>query len=317
MQNDATRDLIARTEGKLWLTDAGLETAMVFLEGIELPQFASFTLLDSAHGRDRITSYFDGFLNEARHLNTGFVLDTLTWRANDGWADIMGIGRDRMAAINRDAVRFAKGLRARHQGNGQPILISGVVGPHGDGYAPDRILTADEAEAYYRPQVRALAEAGADVISGITLSDVGQAVGLTRLATEAGLPAIISFTVETDGNLVSGMSLAEAIRQTDAATGGAPAWYMVNCAHPDHFRGALNGDWTHRLGGIRANASRLSHAELDEAAELDDGDPAELAEDYRELKALLPNLRVVGGCCGTDLRHVSAIGHACISHAHH
>lgn len=316
MQNDATRDLLSLTKGRLWLTDGGLETAMVFLEGIELPQFASFTLLDSPHGRERITAYFDGFLHEARHLDTGFILDTLTWRASDGWADVMGIGRDRMAAINRDAVEFAKGIRARHRDHGRPILIDGVVGPQGDAYAPDRILTADEAEDYYRPQVRALAEAGADLISGITLSDVGQAVGLTRLAAEVGLPAVMSFTVETDGRLVSGLTLAEAIRQTDAATGAAPAWYMVNCAHPEHFRDALDGDWKGRLGGIRANASRQSHAELDEAAELDDGNPDELAAAYRELKVLLPNLRVVGGCCGTDLRHVSAIGHACIGHAH-
>lgn len=316
MQNRATRDLLAQTEGRLWLTDAGLETAMIFLEGIDLPHFASFTLLDSPHGRDRITAYFDGFLDAARHLDTGFVLDTLTWRASDGWADVMGIGRDRMAAINRDAVAFAQGIRARHRANGRPILINGTVGPQGDAYAPDRILTADEAEAYFRPQVRALAEGGAEMISGITLSDVGQAVGLTRLAAGAGLPAVMSFTVETDGRLVSGLTLAEAIRQTDAATGAAPAWYMVNCAHPDHFRDALHGDWTQRLGGIRANASRQSHAALDEAAELDDGDPDELAGAYRDMLALLPNLRVVGGCCGTDLRHVSAIGHACIGHAH-
>ncbi|MFM2356742.1 MAG: hypothetical protein RLZZ528_2478, partial [Pseudomonadota bacterium] len=312
MNGSALERLVTGSDGRLWLTDAGLETAMVFLEGLDLPQFASFTLLDSAKGRQRMQAYFEGFLDEAAHLGTGFVMDTATWRSNDGWADVMGIPRDRMAAINREAVTFAQEVAMPYAAAGVPVVVNGVIGPHGDAYAPDRTLTADEALDYYRPQVEALAAAGVDMLTGVTLSDVGQAVGIARAAAEAGLPVVISFTVETDGRLVSGMPLAEAVARTDEATGGAPLWYMVNCAHPDHFRDSLQGDWTGRIGGIRANASRQSHAELDEATELDDGDPQELARDYVALARLLPRLRVVGGCCGTDLRHVSAIGHACI-----
>lgn len=133
-----------------------------------------------------------------------------------------------------------------------------------------------------------------------------------RAARAAGMPVVISFTLETDGHLPSGQSLAEAIRETDAATDGAPAYYMINCAHPSHFRDRLaeGSDWRSRIRGLRANASRLSHAELDEATELDEGNPDELGADYRELRLLLPELAVFGGCCGTDHRHVEAIARA-------
>jgi S-methylmethionine-dependent homocysteine/selenocysteine methylase len=316
MHSAKTAALLGRTEGRIWLTDAGLETAMIFLEGLDLPHFASFTLLETDTGRARLAAYFDGFIAEARRHRTGFVLDTATWRASDGWADIMGISRARMAEINREAAAHALDLKARHEGSGVPIIVNGVFGPHGDAYAPDRTLTAAESRAYYAPQAEAFAGAGVEMLSGVTLSDVGQAVGIVQTAQDVGLPVVVSFTVETDGRLVSGMDLGEAIARTDDATGGAPAWYMVNCAHPDHFRDRLAGGWTARIGGVRANASRMSHAELDNSTELDAGDPDELAADYRALMDALPNLRVVGGCCGTDIRHVHAIGKACLGHAH-
>lgn len=316
MTANSTSALLARMGDRLWLTDAGLETEMIFREGFDLSHFASFALLETKNGRDRLAAYFDAFIDEARHLGTGFILDTATWRSSDGWGQVMGLTSAQIAAINADAVGFAKEIKARHEARGTPVIINGVCGPHGDAYAPDRVLTADEAEAYWHPQIAALAGAGAEMISGITLSDPGQAIGIVRAARAYGLPAVASFTVETDGRLISGMTLGEAIRIADEATGGCPAWYMVNCAHPDHFSDALQGDWLGRIGGIRANASRKSHAELDAATEIDDGDADDLAESYRDLQARLPNLRVVGGCCGTGIRHVSAIGHACIHHSH-
>jgi homocysteine S-methyltransferase len=314
MSYQRTEALLARTADKLWLTDGGLETAMIFLDGLDLPHFASFPLLDSPVGREKLAAYFNGFMDTADRLDTGFVLDTATWRASDGWGAVMGLTPAEIAAANRRAMDFAKGLKTQRPDGGRNVIVNGVCGPHGDAYAPDRMLTTEEARAYYAPQIGALAGAGAEMISGITLSDVGQAAGLALAARDAGLPVVLSFTVETDGRLVSGMALGEAIGRTDDATGGYAAWYMVNCAHPDHFRGILAGDWVGRIGGVRANASRKSHAELDEATELDDGDPDELARDYRALMDLLPGLRVVGGCCGTDLRHVHAIGERCCPH---
>ncbi len=307
-----TQNLHDRFGTGLWLTDGGLETAMIFLEGLDLPHFASFTLLNTAAGQDALQRYYTSYLDEAKTLKAGFVLDTVTWRASAGWGKVMGLTAAKMDQVNRTAVAYAKRLQADRQGNGQRVLINGVIGPHGDAYAPDQILSAKAAETYHRRQIKVLAAAGVDLISAMTLSSPDEAIGIAQAAQAVDQPVTLSFTVETDGRLISGMTLQEAIRRTDEATQGAPLWYGINCAHPDHFRGVLSGDWVHRIGSVRANASRLSHAELDEAAELDAGNIAELARDYEQLLPLLPGLRVVGGCCGTDLRHLSAIGRRCL-----
>ena len=314
MQADVTAALRARTDGKLWLTDGGIETVMIFLEGLDLPHFASFPLLNSARGRDRLAAYFNGFMDEAAAQGTGFILDTVTWRASRGWGAVMALSARQIDDANRAAVAFAKELRAARKDGGAEVIVNGLIGPHGDAYAPDRILTASEAQDYHRPQIAVLAEAGVEMISALTLSTPAEAIGIAKAARAENLPAVLSFTVETDGRLTTGMTIDAAITQTDAATDGYPAWYMINCAHPDHFRHRLAGDWVARIGGVRANSSRLSHAELDEAVTLDAGDPQELAQDYHALQALLPGLRVLGGCCGTDLRHIAAIGGACIGH---
>ncbi|MBL4927502.1 homocysteine S-methyltransferase family protein [Tabrizicola sp. KVB23] len=294
---------------RLHLTDGGLETAMIFLEGMELPQFASFTLLANPEGAAAMRRYFTGFLDQAAMLNMGFVLDTATWRASEGWGEVMGLSPMDIDRINREAVIFAQALRDAH-GDGAAIL-NGVIGPHGDAYHPDSVLGPDEAFDYHHRQVGVLADAGVDMVSAMTISSTGEAIGIAEAAQDVGVPVALSFTVETDGRLIGGQTLEEAIGVTDAATGGYPVWYGINCAHPDHFAAHLRGDWIRRVGVIRANASRQSHAELDEAADLDDGNPEELAVAYADLRRKLPGLRVLGGCCGTDLRHVAAIGHKC------
>ena len=307
--------LLARIDGQLLLTDGGLETVMVFLEGLELPHFASFSLFDSAAGRDALHRYYMGFLTEASVQQAGFVLDTATWRASAGWGATMGLEAARIDEVNRTAVAMVRHLRDDFVPTDGPILINGVIGPHGDAYAPDQVLSPGAAQDYHRRQVAVLADAGVDLVSAVTISSLGEAVGIAKAAMEVDLPVALSFTVETDGHLISGMSLQEAIDRTDAATDGAPLWYGINCAHPDHFRHVLSGDWVRRIGSLRANASRQSHAQLDEATVLDDGNPAELAQDYQALLQVLPGLLVVGGCCGTDLRHVAAIGQRCL-HQH-
>ena len=308
--------LLEKMGGGLWLTDGGLETVMVFLEGLDLPQFASFTLLDSDAGKAALLRYYTSFLDEAAAQNAGFVLDTVTWRASAGWGKVMGLDTAEIDRVNQVAVEQVKQLRSDRVGQGQSILINGVIGPHGDAYAPDEVLTAEAAQDYHRRQVEVLAAAGVDLISAMTISSHGEAIGIARAAQEVAQPVALSFTVETDGRLISGMTLQDAIHRTDDATDGAPVWYGINCAHPDHFRHILQRDWLRRIGSVRANASRLSHAELDAAAELDDGNPTELAQQYHHLLHQLPGLHVVGGCCGTDLRHVAAIGQSCLRHPH-
>lgn len=291
---------------KPWPADAGLETWMIFHEGFDLPEFASFVLLDDPKGKDALRRWFDDFVAMARAGGTGFVLDTATWRANMGWAAALGLDEAGIRRVNAEAVSFARALRDKHETATLQILINGVIGPLGDGYRVDASRAVDEAERLHRPQVRALADAGVDMVTAVTMTHAEEAIGVARAAQAEGAPHVLSFTVETDGNLPSGQGLQAALAEVEAATGGSALFYMINCAHPTHFAPALVGPMQGRIGGIRANASRLSHAELDVATALDDGNPAEFGLDYAGLAETLPGLRIIGGCCGTDHRHVAS-----------
>ena len=296
---------------KPFLTDGGMETWLFFQRGFEAPEFAAITLVEDDAAADALREYFAGFLALAEQAKTGFVLDTNTWRGCPIWAEKLGLNEEKLLDLSRKAVALARTIRGQWSDRVDTILINGVIGPSGDGYSPDAIPTAMEAQSLHQPQISVLAEEGVDMLSAITITNVSEAIGIVRAAQEVDLPIVMSFTVETDGRLPSGDLLGEAIEAVDAATGAYPAYYMINCAHPDHFRdsiGSQNG-WISRIGGTRANASRMSHEELDNAEELDQGDPAEFGDLHSDLPQLLPNLRVVGGCCGTDLRHIDCISH--------
>jgi S-methylmethionine-dependent homocysteine/selenocysteine methylase len=297
--------------GSLVVTDAGLETWLVFEHGIDLPQFAAYPLAATPEGRALLTEYYGHYAEIARSVDAAVLLDAPTWRANPDWAEVLGHDQAALAELIAVAVGVVAEVRRGWTGS-QPFLIGGAVGPRGDGYVIDSTMDAETAADYHSYQIAAMASAGVDVVDALTLGYVDEAVGITRAAEAAGLPVVISFTVETDGHLPSGMSLPEAIEQTDAATDGYVTHFMVNCAHPTHFAHVLDptAPWAARIGGLRANASRLSHAELDEMVELDSGDPDDLAARYVGLRASLPNLHVLGGCCGTDHRHVAAIAAA-------
>jgi homocysteine S-methyltransferase len=299
---------------RLFIGDGGLETTMIFREGFELPEFAAFTLLAEPAGREALRRYYGEFVEIARRHGTGFTLDTPTWRASSGWGEKLGYSSSEVADVNREAVDFAAAIRAEEEGAETPIAICGVLGPQGDAYHPETVLDADKAASYHAAQVETLTAAGVDMVAAYTLTYAEEAIGIVGAAGAAGIPVSISFTVETDGRLPSEEPLGEAIERVDAGTASGAAYFMINCAHPSHFGGVIDGGgpWLQRLGGIRANASRMSHEELDDAEELDDGDPAELAREYRALEPGLPALRVLGGCCGTDSRHIAAICDACL-----
>ena len=310
------RHALPQLGDKLFLTDGGLETTLIFHQGQELPHFAAFVLLGTEAGRAELARYYAPYVEIARRDRRGLVLDTATWRSNPEWGAALGYSPDQLDAINAQAVGFIRAIRDANETPDSPMVLNGCIGPRGDGYAPESHMSAEEAEEYHARQVRVFERAGADMVTAITMTYVEEGIGIARAAKTARIPAAISFTVETDGRLRPGTTLADAIEACDAATGGYPAYYMVNCAHPTHFRDRLaGGAWLGRIGGVRANASKMSHAELDEAPELDAGNPEELGQDYRTLAGLLPRLRVLGGCCGTDHRHIAAISRAC-SHAH-
>ena len=299
---------LPNTTSDLYLTDGGLETTLVFLEGFDLPCFAAFDLLKNEKGYAALKNYYRRYLKIAKDFNTGYILDTPTWRANPDWIEKIGYPASALEEVNAKAVQLLEELKEEFKNSILSIVLNGVIGPRGDGYRPENLMTAAQAEQYHSIQLEAFSRTAIDMVSAITMNYVEEAIGITLAAAAFNLPVVISFTVETDGKLPTGMSLGEAIEQVDQSVEKVPVYYMINCAHPSHFSRQLQGsrddNWTKRIRGLRANASRKSHAELDESTELDRGNPEGWALENKQLKELFQHLNVFGGCCGTDEEHV-------------
>ncbi len=297
----------------IFLTDSGMETSLIFHKGLDLPHFASFDLMKNAAGRAIVGDYYAKHAALAKHKGLGFVLETPTWRANKDWGAKLGYSPGQLAKVNRDCIELMLGIRARYETGKSPMPISGNIGPRGDGYRVETKMTVKESCAYHAQQVQTFSETEADFVSGFTMNYTEEAIGIILACELADIPAVISFTVETDGKMASGETMKEAVEKMDAATGAYAAYYMINCAHPTHFESAIAAgeSWVERIKGLRANSSKRSHAELDESTTLDEGNPTELGEQYRALRRKMPGMTVLGGCCGTDYRHVEQICLAC------
>jgi homocysteine S-methyltransferase len=308
------RSSLPQLGGDFFMTDGGIETTLIFLEGQDLPHFAAFHLFKTPEGERILRKYFLTYAELAKRFQTGLVLETATWRANPDWGEKLGYSTDTLMEANIKAVRLIEAIRGEYETPETPTVISGCVGPRDDGYVADRAMSDNEAEDYHRTQIETFAGTAADLVTAITMSYAAEAVGLARAAKQADMPVVISFTVETDGRLPSGQPLGDAIKQVDDATASYPAYFMINCAHPSHFAQVVGGGepWVERIRGLRANASRMSHAEMDEALEPDIGNATELGQDYADLKRRLRHLNVMGGCCGTDHRHIEQIASACL-----
>jgi homocysteine S-methyltransferase len=306
---DVYRDALPQLSGELFLTDSGLETDLIFNEGFELPEFASFVLVGDARGGAALEAYFRRHVDIAVRHGCGVILEAPTWRASRDWGARIGYPVAELRRVNQSAVDLLSGVRGGYlEAASSPVVLSGCIGPRADGYRPAERMGEDEAEGYHTEQIEILAATDVDLVHAMTITYAAEAIGIARAAAGAGVPAAISFTTETDGHLPDGTSLAAAIAAVDAATGAGPVYYGVNCAHPSHFESALpSGAVGARVQSIRANASKKSHAELDESPVLDAGDPVELAADYLRLRAQHPSISILGGCCGTDARHVQAI----------
>lgn len=302
------RDRLPQLSGDCFLTDAGMETDLIFNHGINIRELAAHTLLPEAAGREAMARYFRHFLSLTLETQAGFILDSQTWKAHMHWAEDLGATEDELRHSNQNSVEFIAGLRDEFEKNTKPIVLNGLIGPRGDAYAPEVEIAAQEAEEYHAKQISWLAGTDIDMVTALTFTQSDEAIGVVRAANKVGLPIAVSFTVETDGNLPTQQPLNEAIDAVDKATGAGAAYFMVNCAYPDHFSNVLeNAEWARRIRGIRCNASRKSHAELDQSETLDDGDPIEFGDQYRAIKAKMPWLNIFGGCCGSDLRHVTQI----------
>jgi S-methylmethionine-dependent homocysteine/selenocysteine methylase len=311
----AARSRAPRPGGPLHLTDGGLETTLVFLEGMELPCFAAIDMMRRPGGPEWLRGYYGRYIQIAKAAGAGFVLESPTWRASPDWAEPLGLDQPELDGLNRAAIALLHDIAARHADSATPMVVSGCIGPRGDGYKPGEVMSPEEARDYHLRQVKTFAEAGVDLVTAVTMTNIPEALGIVQGAKDCGVPVVVSFTVETNGRLPTGDALVDAIGGVDELTDGYPAYFMVNCAHPSHFGPALDSGatWLKRIGGLRANASRLSHAELDASTELDSGDPEAFGREHRELLDILPHLVVLGGCCGTDHRHVGAIAGACVN----
>ena len=307
------RDALPHLAGDMFLTDGGLETDLIFHEGFEMPLFASFPLLKSEAGRTALRNYYLRYAHVATEAQVGFILEAATWRASRDWAVQLGYSSALLADANRRAVDLLVEIRMELSESTGPVVISAAIGPRGDAYNPDHLMTPEEAEDYHSEQIRTLVDTAADLVTALTLTHAAEAIGIVRAARRAQMPVVISFTVETDGLLPDGSPLSAAILEVDGATDSAPVYYGINCAHPTHFSDVLvpMSDWTERIQMVRANASRMSHAELDDATELDDGDPNEFRREHADLREGFPRINVLGGCCGTDVRHLQAIARTC------
>lgn len=309
------RDDLPQLSDKLFLTDGGMETYLIFHEGVHLPFFMAFPLLNDPQGLARVRDYYERFCAMARETGSGLVLESPTWRANRDWGERIGYSKQDLADVNRRAIDLMAETRARFETPNSPMVISGNIGPRGDGYVPGQQMSAEAAQDYHGEQIEVFRQTEADMVSAFTLNYADEAIGVARAAMAARMPVAISFTVETDGRLPTGQTLRDAIAEVDAQTEAAPIYYMLNCAHPTHFANSLDegASWMKRLRGLRANASRRSHAELDAMADLDAGNPVELAGQYADLRRRFRHINVLGGCCGTDHRHVAAIAAACVA----
>lgn len=308
------RDNLPQLSSDLFLTDGGIETTLIFQAGLDLPDFAAFDLLKHDAGYQALQSYFRTYAALANNYQVGLILESATWRASRDWGTKLGYSDEALAEMNQKAIALLHDIRREYETEKSRMVISGCVGPRGDGYIPANAMTVEEAQHYHQTQITTFRDADADLVTAITMNYVEEAIGITRAAQSVGMPVVIAFTVETDGKLPTGQTLKDAIAQVDQATDQFPVYYMINCAHPTHFAEVLTSSepWLERIRGVRANASTKSHSELNESETLDDGNPEELGSQYRELKARLRNLNVLGGCCGTDDRHIEAICKACL-----
>ncbi len=288
---------------KTYLVYAGTGTDLIFNHGLELPGFASFPLLEQPDTRAILASQMQALVDLASEMNVGCILDAPTWMANADRAAPLGYDAERLVEVNKDAVGLMEDVR--RAAAREDVLVSACIGPRFDPYADIPPISVEDARQYHAAQMRSLKGTTVDLVTAYTFNRPREAAGCILAARDANLPIIMSLVVETDGCLSDGTKLVDAIDEIDGVTASTAMFFMVNCAHPTHFSGVFGNH--PRLRGMVANASSCSHAELDEADELDDGDPVELGSQIAEIARQNPSVQVIGGCCGTDMRHLKSM----------
>jgi S-methylmethionine-dependent homocysteine/selenocysteine methylase len=300
------RQNLPQLENVIFACYTGMDTDILYNRGIDLPGFASYPLLSNPEHKKIIRECYSNLVDLGREQNVGVILDSVTWSANRDRGAELGYTAADLKKYNIDAIELIANVR--NEKGDLPTVLCGQIGPRNDGYAPTELMTTKEAEDYHSEQIEVYSNTEADFVSAFTICYAEEAAGIVRAAQRYNMPVAIAFTVETDGRLPTGMSMREAIEQVDVESNGGAFYFLINCAHPDHFTGIFNDEpWMQRLRGVVANASRCSHAELEVAEELDDGDPKELGAQVGRLREKFPHFNILGGCCGSDLRHMKRI----------
>jgi homocysteine S-methyltransferase len=284
----------------LILTDGGIETSLMFESGLALPE-----PLESAAlvGTDAMRELYAGYIEAARACDLPVIIGTPTFRAGARQAEAAGAD---VREVNAAAVRHHQALRAA-AGPGAPVLVAGVLGPYGDAYTPSEAPDAAFAERYHAVQAAALADAGVDLLFAPTFPAVDEAIGCVRAMTATGLPSVISYVLGRDARVLDGTPLADAVARVDAETDPPPTFHSLSCIHADVAARALDGVLPGRVLECKANGSALTPAELVALDHLDSDAPETFAADMWRLHTE-HGLRVLGGCCGTDARHMRALG---------
>ena len=299
---------LPQLNGHLMTTGGGFETWLQYVDGFELRHFCAFELLNDPRGGACLESYQRKLVEAAVANGFGVINEGLHYRASRDWGNLIGFSREALEEINIRGIELYRDIARKYQSPDTPMIVGGAIGPRGDAYQTGRTLDAAESEDYHSEQILTLQKAGADMITAMTFSSVEEAIGISRAASAAGIPIVVSFFVRHGGLLSSGETFKEAIERVDAATNSAPAYFMINCTHPTEFEPALTaGDWTKRLGGFLPNAVAMETMALCKLGHLEDGDPEELGDQMTSLAQRFPHINVWGGCCGTDGRHIAKI----------
>ncbi|HEY8592653.1 MAG TPA: homocysteine S-methyltransferase family protein [Sphingomicrobium sp.] len=301
--------------GLRYLAEGGQETELMYGHGFELPKFALFPLLDDAAAVVQLKAMYEAVLQVAVRHRMSVMLGGLDYRASPDWAGLLGIDAVRLADYQHRSVAFLREVAEPYLEKLPHILVSGIVGPQGDAYERNQTVTASSAEAYHGTQMDNLASAGVDLVQAMTFTSSHEAIGVIRAAQARELPIVVSFMTDSPDEPGGQRSFRQTIEDVDRATDSYALFYGINCAHPREFEPLLRdqGEWLNRIGLLRPNASAKDKVELCQIGHLERGDARELAQLMGVLAARLPNVRVLGGCCGTWDEHLDLIAGAAAS----
>ena len=274
------------------------------------PDIAHAGLIYSAEGRKTLGDIYRQYLSIGQRHNLPMLTLAPTWRANPERTARAGCGP--VDKLNSDCVEFLKEICTEFGAYQERLYVAGLLGCRHDAYKPAEALNADAAEQFHAPQVKALAASRVDFIKAATLPAVSEALGIARAIAQTGIPCVLSFVIRPDGNVLDGTPLQKAVAQIDNETDQAPIFYMVNCVHPSVFMEAMStetgsdGNLSERVIGFQGNTSSKSPEELDNLPYLDTTAPEPFAELMLRIHRTL-GTRILGGCCGTDNRHVEMV----------